>query len=140
MQIKVLWNFILPQSQLLRSTKQMFLCVELDLGNMNVYYCWLKCKLGQSLLQLMCQCFSTIFIHLPYDAAVTLLGVYAKNSIYLSRGTGSCSHAMGRENSLSVLPAAKPATYNNTCSGKKDHWHSNGTSIVEIYQKLSGCI
>lgn len=60
-------------------------------GEIRKAYCWLKCKLRQSLLKLMCQCSSKTFVHLPNDGAVTLLGIYTKSSIYLSRGTYSWS-------------------------------------------------
>lgn len=94
-------------------------------GEIRKAYCWLKCKLRQSLLKLMCQCSSKTFVHLPNDGAVTLLGIYTKSSIYLSRGTYSWSYTMGIKNSLSIcktcynsLSAVKPVSYNNICYGK----------------------
>jgi hypothetical protein len=56
-------------------------------------HCWYECKLVQPLWKLIWRLLKKLNIHLPYDPAIPLLGIYPKawDSSY-SRGTCSTIH------------------------------------------------
>jgi hypothetical protein len=42
-------------------------------------HCWWKCKLIQPLWKTVCRLLKKLKIHLPYDLAIPLLGIYSKD-------------------------------------------------------------